>query len=562
MEYCAIVRAMSDFLVRLDELPHTLSPMMQDACEDIFELLRVGRLDVTLYENRGDEAAGKGRSMTLYSSGFADERHYETFHKVNGKGSPVVYKVFRRFGEPLWNDKELDHIAMAVSLVFLFNTKSCLTDNVEYLTFHDTDLGVYNLKHFMRYTGRLIESDEIYGYTAIYFNIKKFSAVNQRLGRRLGTLIMHRFIEAVSSLLSPDEMLGRIGGDNFIMLIRQEDLNVFLAALRGTDIVYDDRTGESVSISATVGIYEIKREIPVHSPPDIMDRVSIAESVAKSRTKHDFAYYDMKMREDSQRVININAQFEGALANEEFLVYYQPKVSMNDYRIVGAEALCRWMHNGELIPPNDFIPVLEKGSDICRLDFYMLDKVCRDIRRWLDSGMDIVKVSVNLSRRHLADAHLLEHIVGIVDRNNVPHEYIEVELTETTTDVEFKDLKRVIGGLQATGISTSVDDFGIGYSSLTLIKDIPWNVLKVDKSFLPLDENKLDDKKKVMFKHIVAMAQAMGLECVAEGVETWEQVELLKANCCNIAQGYYFDRPLPVADFEGRLRGHDYRKKL
>ncbi|MCH5250300.1 MAG: EAL domain-containing protein, partial [Lachnospiraceae bacterium] len=133
------------------------------------------------------------------------------------------------------------------------------------------------------------------------------------------------------------------------------------------------------------------------------------------------------------------------------------------------------------------------------------------------------------------------------------HKYIEIELTETTTDVEFKDLKRTIGGLQQSGISTSVDDFGIGYSSLNLIKEIPWNVLKLDKSLLPDLGDESPVQNGVMFKYVVAMAQEMGLECIAEGVETKEQVKLLADNKCNLAQGFYFDKPLPVEEFETRL---------
>ncbi|MCH5275361.1 MAG: EAL domain-containing protein, partial [Lachnospiraceae bacterium] len=134
-----------------------------------------------------------------------------------------------------------------------------------------------------------------------------------------------------------------------------------------------------------------------------------------------------------------------------------------------------------------------------------------------------------------------------------PHEYIEIELTETTTDVEFKDLKRIIGGLQQSGVFTSVDDFGIGYSSLNLIKEIPWNVLKLDRSLLPAKGDENPVQKDTMFKYIVAMTQAMGLECISEGVETKEQVKLLVDNKCNLAQGFYFDKPLPVEEFETRL---------
>ena len=169
-----------------------------------------------------------------------------------------------------------------------------------------------------------------------------------------------------------------------------------------------------------------------------------------------------------------------------------------------------------------------------------------------------MRVSVNLSRKHMADIDLLEHILEIIDRNGVPHEYLEVELTETTTDVEFRDLKRVVSGLRTAGVYTSVDDFGMGYSSLNLIKEVPWDVLKVDRGFLPEDENDENETRRIMFKHVIAMAKDMGMECIAEGVETRSQIELMKNNHCDLAQGFYFDRPLPVYEFEKRMDTHRY----
>jgi EAL domain-containing protein (putative c-di-GMP-specific phosphodiesterase class I) len=206
----------------------------------------------------------------------------------------------------------------------------------------------------------------------------------------------------------------------------------------------------------------------------------------------------------------------------------------------------------------EFIPILERSNDICLLDFYMLDHVCSDIRRWIDEGRRVVRVSVNLSRKHMMDVNLLNSIIEIIDRHNVPHNYIEIELTETTTDVEFRDLKRVVGGLQQSGIFTSVDDFGIGYSSLNLIRVIPWNVLKVDRSFIPPDEDDKNSTNSIMFMYVVAMAKALGLECIVEGVETLSQLKTLRENHCDLAQGYLFDRPLPVKDFEDRLNKRFY----
>ena len=180
------------------------------------------------------------------------------------------------------------------------------------------------------------------------------------------------------------------------------------------------------------------------------------------------------------------------------------------------------------------------------------------MKRWLNEGRHIVTVSVNLSRKHMADVDLEKHIIEVIDKYSVPHHYIEIELTETTSDVEFRDLKRVVGGLQWEGVSTSVDDFGVGYSSLKLLTDIPWDILKVDKSFLPLEEDNEKSNRSIMFSHVVSMAQQLGLECIAEGVETKQQVEILRQNKCRYAQGFFFDKPLPVKEFEEKLSKHKY----
>jgi EAL domain-containing protein (putative c-di-GMP-specific phosphodiesterase class I) len=153
----------------------------------------------------------------------------------------------------------------------------------------------------------------------------------------------------------------------------------------------------------------------------------------------------------------------------------------------------------------------------------------------------------------MTNPDLVKDLMCIIDGHNVPHEYIEIELTETTTDVEFKDLRRVVEDLQHHDIHTSVDDFGMGYSSLNLIRVVPWNVLKVDRIFLPMDGESANSIRSVMFKYVIAMAQELGMECIVEGVETPAQLELLRENGCEEAQGYLFDKALPLEEFEKRL---------
>ena len=543
--------AIEKFISGMYVIPDTLAPASTEAMEDLCYVLKIGKIDFIAYDNEASEHMGLFRSYCFYDCGGSSDGDYITRRLITPDDNIAVYKIIHRDGTDEWTELDRGRIEVFISLLSTFNARGRLLKLTHRLTFFDSELDMYNLRQFMKTVRVLCKAERIDEFTAVYFNLKRFSIVNQQIGRENGTRVMKKFIGMIDELLDHEnEFVCRIGGDNFIIILADEKLESVLKLLSGVGITIDDNKSERIFISATVGVYVIPDMDSFVLPTDIMDRVSMAFHIAK--LTQDVVFFDDALLTRSKRHNDITASFPKALADEEFLVYYQPKVSLDGRNIAGAEALSRWYHNGRLISPADFIPVLEQGRDICKLDFYVLDKVCRDIRRWLDTGRNVVRISVNLSRRHLSDMDLLDRIVKIIDKHNVPHELIEIELTETTTDVEFKDLKRTISGLQQTGISTSVDDFGIGYSSLNLIKELPWNVLKLDKSLLPDKNNNNDEQKGIMFKYIVAMAQEMGLECIAEGVETKEHVDLLTSNSCKLAQGYYFDKPLPVEEFETR----------
>ena len=546
--------ALENSIRKLYQIP---APDPEQVCEAMAELchvLRLGKVEVVIYENDVSEHLGSFATNCFYDSGKACKNICITKRITAIDEKIIVYNIYPIEGETEWTEEERNRIDTFIAVLSTYSGKSRLIKLAHHMTFYDSELDMYNLKQFMKCVQTLCRAGQIDRFTAVRFNLKHFSVVNQNIGRENGTIVMKKYISFIDDLLDDEsELICRVGGDNFLTLIKSDKLHSVLDILSGTGVIYDEIRNERIFITATVGVYVIKDIDGVILPTDIMDRVSLAFQLAKNTSQADIVYFDDDLLARRKHNNEISANFPRALEEREFLVYYQPKVAIDGRHIAGAEALCRWIHNGRMISPGEFIPVLEQGLDICKLDFYMLDAVCKDIRRWLDSGMNVVRISVNLSRRHLSDIDLLKHIIEIVDRNNVPHKYIEIELTETTTDVEFKDLKRTIGGLQQLGFSTSVDDFGVGYSSLNLIKEMPWNVLKLDKSLLPDKDDESPVQNGVMFKYIVAMAQEMGLECIAEGVETKEQVQLLADNKCNLAQGFYFDKPLPVEEFETRL---------
>lgn len=552
------ITSLGKFIKTAQTSPDMKQKDTAEAMAEVCRALKVGKIELFIYENEASEHLGLYTYHCIYDSGLpcGKEKIEKRFVAIDE--NIVMYKVSRVDSAESWDTDEKEEIELLIFMISAYSSRNRLQKLSHHLTYFDSELDMYNLRQFMKNIRTLCKEERIDEYAAVYFNLKHFSVVNQQIGRENGTRVMRRYIGLFKDMLDGDELVCRIGGDNFILLLKQEKLDKALDILSGRGINVDENRPERIRISATAGVYVIPDMESFILPTDIMDRVSMAFHLAKSSIKRDVVFFDDALLAKSKLNANITASFPRAIEDHEFIVYYQPKISLNGLKVAGAEALCRWMHNGRLIPPADFIPVLEQGGDICTLDFYMLDTVCRDLRRWLDMGMNAVRVSVNLSRRHLADMDLLEHIVTIIDKYKVPHEYIEIELTETTTDVEFKDLKRTINGLQKTGISTSVDDFGIGYSSLNLIKEIPWNVLKLDKSLLPQKNDNEDIPKSIMFKYIVSMAQEMGLECIAEGVETAEHVSILTESSCDLAQGFYFDRPLPVEEFETRLRNYTY----
>lgn len=544
-------RALDRFICDMEGVKDMLSPDIRDIIADLCRILRVGKIDVVLYDTAWHENMKNGKYHVMYSEESFDPQRSVSMREVIGNGSRAVYTIYQRAGEEDWNKQELEKISIVQKVLFTFNGRSNLMSIAEKLTYTDSQLGIYNLTFFIKNLGKIIEDGEIGRYAACYFNLKRFSVVNNQVGRDAGTVIMKKFIDGLQSMFDKDEHVCRIGGDNFAAVFKKTKLDSVIRHLSGT-VVTDVEHETAFIISAYQGYYMIPEGKDI-MPTDIMDRIGVAQSIAKKNCRAPYIMYNHKVRDNVNRAKMVENLFPQAIRNEEFLVYYQPKVDLYDNTIVGAEALCRWQHEGKIISPAGFIPVLERSKLICELDFYMLEHVCRDIRRWLDEGKEVVKISVNLSRNHLGDVNILGKIMNIISRNNVPHKYIEVELTETATEIDYAELKKIVCGLMEQGISTSVDDFGMGYSSLNLIRELPWNTLKIDKSFLPKDDSMDYSKNRSVLKYVIAMARDIGLECIAEGVETQQQVDLIKENKCNLAQGFFFSMPLPKSNFEQKL---------
>ena len=415
----------------------------------------------------------------------------------------------------------------------------------------DSTTGVYTREYFYEHIGKLYNDGTVEDYAVCSFSLKGIEEINKKFDARSGNLLMSAYVRKLQEIVGKYGMVSRDGGIRFSALFLKEKTETVMRYLEGQEITAD--SGKLRCFMSAYAGYYVSMENS-SSTAELLDILDVALLNAKENPGLPYIIYDDKLQKQVNETKHIESIFQSAMEEEEFMVFYQPKVDLKTYTLTGCEALCRWKHNGDMILPFRFIPVLEKNGDICKLDFYMLEHVCMDMRRWIDRGGKAVRVSVNLSRLHMGNPGLLEHIISIIDKYNIPHQYIEIELTETTTEVDYIELKKLVTGLREAGIYTSVDDFGVGYSSMNLLRELPWNIIKIDRSFMPLgDDSKEDEKRKVMLKSVIAMTQALGLKCISEGVETVEQIIILKKFGCYSAQGYYFDKPLPVEDFEKRL---------
>lgn len=549
-DYKAYSRLLNEFIIEGEKIEQYRDPAFNKILEPICKFLRISRISSAVFDSTCDSAIIKSAPHIYYDDGNADSTRVLKFTENNVRACKANYSFMQSKSGQDWSEEEVQQIEAFEKLIYTFCDRSYASTIAKDLSMFDNDLMVYPLTFFLATVKNLIRQGRIGEFGGVYFNIKHFSSINDRFGRDCATNIMKLFIHGILEKILYEECICRVGGDNLVVLFKKDNLNIIKNYLSGMPITFND--GETVTVTTTAGYYMIPEA--TESATDVMDRISTAYQLAKSVYKRPFLFYDDEIMQHQTHVKEIEMMFPSAIENEEFKVFYQPKTQLNNYQLAGAEALCRWFRNGKVISPGEFIPVLEGSKAICTLDFYMLDHVCRDIRRWLDEGREAVKVSVNLSRLHLGDEDLLESILRIIDKYKVPHHFIEIELTETTTDVDYEELKKIVYGLREQDISTSVDDFGVGYSSLNLIREMPWNVLKIDKSFLPTQEEENNDPSKVkMLRHIITMSQDLGLECIVEGVETAEQVKLLKDCKCYLAQGFYFDRPLPVKEFEQKL---------
>lgn len=430
---------------------------------------------------------------------------------------------------------------------------------LELLAYGDSVTGGINRNRFDMDVSEAIRSAPAGTYALVWMNVEKFKLINDLAGNKEGDRTLRYIHGVIKNHLRPNEYLARISSDNFALLLYDEPDQALMKRLEDmtADINrFNENRKYQYILSFTAGIYRV--DDPSLEITLIQDRANVARGEIVKNNITGFCscrVYSEKEREQLVAEKEIENRMRSALEERQFVVYLQPKLSLKEDVISGAEALVRWKDPDKgLIPPNDFIPLFEKNGFIIPLDLYVFEEVCRLLRGWIDRGFDPVPISVNVSRTHFTVLNFMDDYVQICRKYEIPPYLIEIEVTETVVFENPDVFSQIVRMIHKAGFTCSMDDFGSGYSSLNVLKDIEVDTIKLDRAFFASPE--MDNpRERDVVTTVIDLAKKLHMEALAEGVETEPQRRFLKASDCDLIQGYVFSRPLPAEDFEKLVFG-------
>lgn len=451
------------------------------------------------------------------------------------------------------SDRVIKRLYTFTDVDFLVSTQKKL----EHMSMFDDLTKMANKNYFYQLTNDVLLANDEKQYILVLLDIAKFKIINDLFGIKQGDKIITIIADCIINRFYEKGYYGRISSDVFcICMEKTED---YLDGIR--DLIKDiqERINIDFNIKICVGIYEIvDKTIPVNS---MVDRARLAADQIKQNYKLEYYIYNDSLREKVYLEQTLVMDFTKALKEHEFEIYFQPKCLLDSGKIIGAEALVRWNHKEKgVLSPGKFIPILEKNNLITFLDLYVLEETICFIKQRLNEGKIIVPISVNLSRNDMYNPKLLNMIKKLLDKYDLDYNYIIFELTESAYTENKKQLSRVMEEFKNEGFRLAMDDFGSGYSSLNILKDLPVDILKVDLFFLKGEDNL--ERGNLILSSVIRLAKVLNLSATIEGVETKDQVDYLISIGCIYAQGYYFYKPLKVDEFIKELEANKFDKEI
>lgn len=380
----------------------------------------------------------------------------------------------------------------------------------------------------------------------MHIDIDDFKVINDTLGHSYGDELLIDVTHRLKQAITEDDYLARSGGDEFILLSQNiMDISQYEDKIKKIMKVFSYPfvlSTKEFFITVSIGI--VLAPTNGKTSQVLLKNVDTAMYEAKANGKDTYCYFNDSMNVNLMKKIEMQSELRTAIENREFVAYYQPQIQLSDNQLVGFEALIRWKkEDGELVSPADFIPLAEETGLIVPIGQYVLIEACKELKLWNDKGYKDLTMAVNLSVRQFRDRDFVQMLKDIIDEVGVNPKNLELEITETLALEDLELTVTTIRKLQELGVKFALDDFGTGYSSMRYLKELPINILKIDKSFLDtITENESDQK---IVQTIIAMARILHLEVIAEGVESEAQAEYLKNANCDKVQGYLYSKPVP-----------------
>ncbi|WP_167958782.1 EAL domain-containing protein [Anaerosporobacter faecicola] len=451
---------------------------------------------------------------------------------------------------------------LAISLVIKIISRIRLQHQMYQLFYYDTVTKGKNWIYFLHYAEKLLTSrwQAAKTYAIIDLQLKRYRSFCSCYGVNAGEELLKLVNSTINQEIDKKELCARYAKANFALLLTcnneeecKKRVEYLISKLSMTTMKNHLSFHAGIYMNYSVQRKDTGRFYP-RTNVDIAQSYTYASEARASLEENEenaIAVFDQKMVEKQQWVNWVENAMEKAMANEEFEVYLQPKYDPKDDQLVGAEALVRWNSPEKgFLTPYKFIPIFENNGFIMKLDDYMVSHVAKLQSQWIKEGKTVVPVSVNISRAHFTTEHLAEHLCELVDYYQTPHEVIEIELTESAFFDDKKVLLHTVKKLKEYGFELSMDDFGAGYSSLNTLKDLPLDVLKLDADFFRGEDQ--EKRGDIIVGETIQLAKCLNMRTVAEGIETKEQVDFLAGKGCDMIQGYFYAKPMPVKEYEER----------
>ena len=529
-------------------IENMLSLVVRDMNNGIICYDRKGRC---IYYNDLMEAIYRhGGNMSVYESKYSqwieklgdDRRDSMTFQttdiEINGEKHyfEIAYK------------RIYDESNRVICDYFVYNDRTQMYESWEqekYKASHDSLTGLLNRDQFYEDVHDMVNKYHDTTFYLICSNIKDFKFINEIFGMEKGNQVLIKQAKLMASNPSERTICARLMNDRFALCLPREEFD----EKRVADSIKElqrEFSGNSFHLHTYMGVYEIRDRDEAVSI--MVDKANIAADTIKNNYDCCVAYYDEHLLEISIEQRRLLGEFEPALQKDEFVMYLQPQVK-RDGAAKGAEALVRWVHPSRgILTPYAFIDILENAGLIYKLDLYIWEKAAQKLAEWKEKGYGSYHISVNISTKDFYIIDIYETFTGLINKYGIAASNLHLEITETTLMTDFEKNMNIIHKLQGVGFRVEIDDFGSGYSSLNMLKDISADVLKIDMGFLRKSENEV--KGQDILESIITLAGKIGMDVITEGVETKKQLDMLTMMGCHEFQGYYFSKPVPVSEFE------------